>query len=173
MKSWFSLTLVCWALLCLLLSLSLQAGLNHHLQVAGSSQWLDRCREPASGSPTASVVGSTEFDPARAGPLASLALDGAWGAGNIGPPGQETHGPPQSMEPWQVAVQSRQLEATFKPLCSTKLLTQPTEFEEYRGFGIFLDFPIYRTNRSWRQPISVLKCSCNIIPSRFWRNLFR
>jgi hypothetical protein len=99
MKSWFFLTLVCWALLCLLLSLSQQAGLNHHLQVAGSSQWLDRCREPASGSPTASVVGSTEFDSVRAGPLSSLVLDGAWGAGNIGPPGQETHG---HLHPWSL-----------------------------------------------------------------------
>jgi len=53
MKPWFTLTIVCWTLVCLLLSLSQQAGLNHPLQVASSSQWLDRCREPASGSPTA------------------------------------------------------------------------------------------------------------------------
>ena len=68
MKPWFSLILVCGALLFLLLSLSQQVGLNHPLQVAGSSQWLDRCREPTPGSPTASVVRSTQFDPARSGP---------------------------------------------------------------------------------------------------------
>jgi len=84
MKPWFSLTIVCWALLCLLLSLSQQAGLNHPLQVADSGPWLDRCSEVASGSPTAAVLRSVEFDPVRAGPLAS-----------IGPPGQETHAPPE------------------------------------------------------------------------------
>jgi hypothetical protein len=41
MKLWFFLTIVCWALLCLLLSLSQQAGLNHPLQVAGSGQGFD------------------------------------------------------------------------------------------------------------------------------------
>ena len=92
MEPRFWLTMVCWALACLLLSLSQQAGLNRQLQVAGSSQWLDRCREPASDSPTASVARSTQFDPARAGPLISLVLDDAWTEGNIGPPGQETHG---------------------------------------------------------------------------------
>jgi hypothetical protein len=95
MKPWFTLTIVCWTLVCLLLSPSQQAGLNHPLQVTGSSQWLDRCREPAPDSPAASVVGSTEFDPARAGPLTLLVLDSAWTAGNIGPPGQENHGPPE------------------------------------------------------------------------------
>ncbi len=122
MKPWFSLTLVRWALQCLLLILSQQACLNHQLQVVGSGQWLDRCREPASGSRTASVVRRTEFDPARAGPLASLVLDGAWTAGNIGPPGQETHGPPEPIGPWRVAGQSRQLKATLKSLFSRKLL---------------------------------------------------
>jgi hypothetical protein len=112
MKPWFSLTLVRWALLCLLLILSQQASLNHTLQVVGSDQWLDRCREPASGSPTASVIRSTEFVPARAGPRASLVLDGGWTAGNIGPPGQETHGPPEPIGAWRVADQSRQLKTT-------------------------------------------------------------
>jgi hypothetical protein len=86
MKPWFTLTLAGCVLLCLLLSLSQQTGLNQPLQVASSSQWLDRCREPASGSPTASVVRSTQFDPARAGPLTSLVLEDAWTEGNIGPP---------------------------------------------------------------------------------------
>jgi hypothetical protein len=90
MKPWFSLTIVCWALLCLLLSLSQQAGLNYYqLQVAGSGQWFDPCREPASGLPTAAVLRNMEFDSARAGPLTSLVLGGAWTANNIGPPGQQ------------------------------------------------------------------------------------
>jgi hypothetical protein len=97
MKPWFSLTIVCWALLCLLLSLSQQAGLNQPLQVADSGQWLHRSKEPASGSPTASIVRSTEFDPARAGPLTPLVLDGVWIAGNLGPPGQKDHGPPEAI----------------------------------------------------------------------------
>ena len=87
MKPNFWLTVVCWALVCLLLSLSQQAGLYHSLQVSGSSQWLDQCREPASGSCTASVFKSTQFDPARAGPFTSLVLEDAWTDGNIGPPG--------------------------------------------------------------------------------------
>jgi len=112
MKSCFTLTIVCWTLACLLLSLSQQAGLNHPLQVAGSSQWLDRCREPASGSLTASVVRSTQFDPDRAGPHTVLGLDGAWTAGNMGPPGKETHGPPGPIGICEVAGQSWQLKAT-------------------------------------------------------------
>jgi len=95
MKPTFWLTVVCWALVCLLLSISRQAGLNHPLQVASSSQWLDRCREPASGSPTVSVLKSTQFNPTRVGPLTSLVFDDAWTGGNVGPPGQETHGPPE------------------------------------------------------------------------------
>jgi hypothetical protein len=130
MKPWFTLTIVCWTLVCLPLSLSQQASLNHPLQVAGSSQWLDRCREPALDSPAASVVGSTEFDPVRAGPLTSLVLDSAWTAGNIGPPSQENHGPPELIAEsagWRskLAAQSH-----IEPPCSRKFLTQPTEFEE-------------------------------------------
>jgi hypothetical protein len=75
MKPNFWLTVVCWALVCLLLSLQ-QAGLYHSLQVSGSSQWLDQCREPASSSRTASVFKSTQFDPARAGPFTSLVSRG-------------------------------------------------------------------------------------------------
>jgi hypothetical protein len=116
MKPWVTLTIVCWTLVCLLLSLSQQAGLNHPLQVTGLSQWLDRCREPASDSPAASVVGSTQFDPARAGPLTSLVVDGAWTAGNIGPPGQENRGPPEPIRICRLPVKARsskQLRATL------------------------------------------------------------
>jgi hypothetical protein len=116
MKTWFSLTLVCWAWLCLLLSFSQQAGQNHPLQVVGSGPWFDRCKEPASGSPTASVLRNLEFDQARAGPLESLAPGRALTAHNIGPPCQDTHGPPEPGGPWRVADQnghSKQHRATL------------------------------------------------------------
>ena len=130
MKPWFSLILVCWALLFLLLSLSQQAGLNRLLLIAGSGQWLAGCREPASGSPTASVRGSMELAQARAAPLESVVLDSALTADNTGPPGQEINGPPQSLGPWRVAGQSRQLKATIESPFSTKLPARPTEFAE-------------------------------------------
>jgi hypothetical protein len=107
MKPWVTLTIVCWTLVCLLLSLSQQAGLNHPLQVTGLSQWLDRCREPASDSPAASVVESTQCDPAGAGSLTSLVLEDSWSKGNIGPPGQETHGPPKTIGIWRLPVKDR------------------------------------------------------------------
>ncbi len=116
MKSKCWLTMVCWALVCLVLGLIQQAGMYHSSQVSGSSQWLDRCREPASGSPTASVVESTQFGPARAGPLTSLVLEDAWSKGNIGPPGQETHGPPKTIGIWRSPVKdgsSKQQRATL------------------------------------------------------------
>src|SRR5213080_4398196 len=129
MKSKCWLTMVCWALVCLVLGLIQQAGMYHSSQVSGSSQWLDRCREPASGSPTASVVESTQFDPARAGPLTSLVLEDSWSKGNIGPPGQETHGAPKTIGIWRLPVKdgsSKQQRATLP----RRFLTQPTEFEK-------------------------------------------
>jgi len=107
MMLWFRLALVCWLLLCVLLSLTLPAGLNHPLQVVESEPWLDPARECAAQWPTASVVRSMEFDPARAGPLASQVLDGARTAGNLDPPpGPETYGPPEPIGPRQVAGQA-------------------------------------------------------------------
>jgi hypothetical protein len=111
MKPWFSFILVCWALLFLLFSLSQQAGLNHLLLVTGSGQWLAGCREPESGSPTASVRGSMELAQARAAPLESVVFDSALTADSTG---QEIDGPPQSLGPWRVAGQSRQLKAIIK-----------------------------------------------------------
>ena len=111
MKPRFWLTMVCWALACVVLGLSQQAGLYHSSQVSGSSQWLDQCSEPASGSRTASVFKSTQFDPARAGPPTSLVLEDAWTDGNIGPPGPGkpwTTGADQNLP---VAGQRRQLKA--------------------------------------------------------------
>ena len=111
MKPNFWLTVVCWALVCLLLSLSQQAGLYHSLQVSGSSQWLDQCREPASGSRTAADFKSTQFDPARAGPLTSLVLEDAWTDGNIGPPGRGKPWATGADQNLPVAGQKRQLKA--------------------------------------------------------------
>jgi hypothetical protein len=122
MKAWFPLTLVGWALVCLLLSLSQQAGLNYLSHLACSRPWLDQCAEPTFGSPTAAVVRSMEFDRARAGPLQFLALGCALTAGNIGPPPQETHGPPELRGPGRVGGGSKQA-ARSKPssdLISTK-----------------------------------------------------
>jgi hypothetical protein len=112
MKPRFWLIMVCWALAYLLFSLGQQAGLYHPLKVSGSNQRLDRCREQASGSPTASIVKSTHFDPSRAGPRTSLVLEDAWTERDIGPPGQETHGPPEPIGNLPVAGQRRQLKET-------------------------------------------------------------
>ena len=115
MKPRFWLTMVCWALACLVLGLSQQAGLYHSSQVSGS-------RQPASGSPTASVFKSTQFDPARARSLTSLVLEDAWPDGNMGPPGQETHGPPEPIRICRLPVKdgsSKQEQAAIR----RKLLT--------------------------------------------------
>jgi len=125
MKPWFSLALVCWAWVCLLLSLSQQAGLNHPLQVADSGQRLDRCREVASGSPTAAVLRSMEFDPVRAGPLASLILDGRYRS--TGPGDPWTTGADRNLASCRSKPAAQ---SNIEPTCSTKFLVQPTEFEE-------------------------------------------
>ena len=124
MKLWFrlTLTLVAWALLCLLLGLYPPVDLNHPLQVAGSEPWFDQGREAASGSPTASVVRNMEFDSARAGPLASVVLDCARTASHLGPPGQENHGPPGTDRPMASCRSSRQP----KPAPSSNLLHEIT-----------------------------------------------
>jgi len=102
MNLWFRLTLVCCVLVCLsmLLSLTQEVGLNQLLPIVASGPWLDVGREPASDAPTVSAVRSTEFDPARIGSLVALS------ANNIGPPGQETHGPPELMGHYRVADQA-------------------------------------------------------------------
>jgi hypothetical protein len=130
MKPRFWLTMVCWALVCLVLGLSQQVGLYHPLQVSTSGQWLDRCREPASGSPTASIVKSTQFDPTRAGPLTSLVLDDAWTGGNVGPPGQETHGPPRRRAEFAGCRSKTAVQNNNEPPCPREFLAQPTEFEK-------------------------------------------
>ena len=116
MMLWFRLALVCWLRLCVLLSLTLPVGLNHPWQVVESGPWLNPARKCSAHWPTASVVRSMEFDPARAGPLTSLVLDDAWTAGDMGPPGQETHGPPKPIGIYRLPVKdgsSKQQRATL------------------------------------------------------------
>ena len=105
MKVWFRLTLVCCVLLCLFLSFPQSVGLKHDLQIVGSRPWFDREREPTSDASPVSVVTRMRFDLPRL-PLASLLLDCAWAAGNLGPPGSQTLGPPRPIGPWQVAGQA-------------------------------------------------------------------
>jgi len=132
MMTWFRLTfsLLCWALLCLLLGLNQSADWNYQSHVVSSQPCFDQGKEAASDSPTTSVVGSMEFDPARAGPFGSLVLDGASTAGNMGPPGQESHGPPEPMGPWRVAGQAGNSNQPHRATFSTKLLALNRRIEE-------------------------------------------
>ncbi len=130
MKLWFFLTIVCWVLVCLFLSLSQQLSRNHQPHLVCSRPWIDRCREAASDSPTAAIVSSMESDSLRAGPLTSLVLDGTWTAGNIGPPG---HG-----DSWATGADRALTSCRFKAGSQRKhratffqeIFGQPTEFEE-------------------------------------------
>jgi hypothetical protein len=76
------------------------------------------------------MVSSMEFDPVRAGPLTSLVLDNTWTAGNIGPPGQETHGPPEPIKPWRVASSKPAAQSKHRATFFQEILGQPAEFEE-------------------------------------------
>jgi len=132
MKLWFRLTIVCWALVCLFLSLSQQLSRNHQPHLVCSKPWIDRCREAAPDSPTAAMVSSREFDPVRAGPLTSLVLDSPWTAGNIGPPGQETHGPPEPIEPWRVASSKPAAQRKHRATFFQEILGQSAELKNWR-----------------------------------------
>src|SRR5437016_13547063 len=123
------LTAVCWALVCLVLGLIQQAGMYHSSQVSGSSQWLDRCREPASGSPTASVVESTQFDPARAGPLTSLVLEIREVREILAHPGKKPMGHRRRSEFGGCQSKTAAQNNNERP-CPRRFLTQPTEFEK-------------------------------------------
>src|SRR5258708_32179502 len=97
MTSWFRLTLVYCVLLCLFLSLTPAVEWNYQSVVSSGSSF-DRGTKATSDSPTSSVVGSMAFHLARTGPFGSLVLDCGLTVGNIGPPGQENHGPPEPMD---------------------------------------------------------------------------
>jgi hypothetical protein len=125
MKHWLCLALLCWVLACLLLSIPQPVGLNCPGHLVASKLWLDRDREAALDSPRAWFVRSMAFDPARPGPLACPIFARKL-TGSIGPPGQETHGPPESMGPRRVAGQSRHLKAP-RATFSAKLSAPTTE----------------------------------------------
>src|SRR5260370_5581292 len=97
MMPWFRLTLVCWALLGLLLGLTPPVDWNYQSHVVRSGPCFDQGKETASDSSTASVVESMECDPVRTDSFESLVLDRALTASNTGPPGQQTHGPAEPM----------------------------------------------------------------------------
>jgi hypothetical protein len=97
MTPWFRLTLICCVLLCLFLDLTQAVDWNYQPVVSSGSS-SDRGTKATSDSPTSSVVGSMAFHLARARPFGSLVLDCGLTVGNIGPPGQENHGPPEPMD---------------------------------------------------------------------------
>lgn len=133
MTPWFRLTLVCRVLLGLVLGLTQAVDWNYQ-SVVSSGSLFDRGTKATSDSPTSSVVGSMAFDLARAGPFGSLVLDCGLTAGNIGPPGQENHGPPEPMGLGKLPV---------KPATQTNAIEQPsprnywfsTEELKNRGFA--------------------------------------
>ena len=132
MMTWFRLTLslVCGALLCLLLGRNPPADWNSQSYVVRSQPCFDQGKEAASDSPTTSVVGSMEFDPARAGPFGSPVLDCASTAGNLDPPGQKSHGPREPIGPWRVAPQASNSNQPYRATFSTKLLAFIRQIEK-------------------------------------------
>ena len=136
MKRWFHLTLVCCILLALCLSFAQAVDLNLDLPIVGLRPEFDRGREPASDAPTVSVVTSMRFDPPRAGPLRSLIHDCASTAGHLGPPGWETHGPPERIGPGRVAGKRsrQQLRPTPRARFFPEFTGSNHPFSKPRGF---------------------------------------
>lgn len=132
MKRWFHLTLVCCVLLCLCLSVAQAVDMNHDLPIVGLRPEFDRGRQPASDALTVWVITSMRFDQPRAGPLRSLIHDCASTAGHLGPPGWETHGPPESIGPWRVAGQAGNSNQRHPATLSVKLLVFSRTIEESR-----------------------------------------
>ena len=124
MTTWFHLTLICCVLLGLFLGLTQAVDCNYQPVVSSGSSF-DRGTKATSDSPTSSVVGSMAFHLARAGPFGSLVLDCGLTAGNIGPPGQENHGPPEPMAALASCRSSRQL----KPTPSSNLVHEIIGFQ--------------------------------------------
>jgi hypothetical protein len=133
MKRWLSLTLVCCVLLCLFLSLLQAVGWNHGLQIVGLRPDFDQGKEPdlrrhslgcqkheiRSGSHWISCVSGTP-----------MCVDYA---GNLGPPGPETHGPPEPIglgaSCWSSGLPATPTN-TSSTLFSANLLPQATNFQE-------------------------------------------
>src|SRR5208283_2073478 len=124
--------MVCWALVCLVLGLIQQAGMYHSSQVSDSShssQWLDRCREPASGSPTASVAkarNSIRLVPVRSH-LWSSRMRGVREI--LAHPGKKPIGHRRRSE-FGGCRSKTEVQNNNEPPCPGKFLTQPTEFEK-------------------------------------------
>ena len=136
MTPWFRLTLICCVLLCLFLGLTQAVDWNYQPVVSSGSSF-DRRTQATCDSPPSSVVGSMAFHLARTGPFGSLVLDCGLTVGNIGPPGQENHGPPEPMGPWQVAGQAGNSNQRHRATLSKKLLVFNRKIEE-SGFCISL-----------------------------------
>ncbi|HEX9111141.1 MAG TPA: hypothetical protein VF845_06645 [Terriglobales bacterium] len=132
MKRWFRLTLVCGALLGLLLGLTPPAGWNYQSVVSPGPQF-DRDQEAAPDLTPTSVAESMEYDPVRAAALESLVLDRAFTASNTGPPGQETHGPVELMGRWRVAGQAGNSNQGHRATFSSKYWPSTAELQS-RGF---------------------------------------
>jgi hypothetical protein len=129
MTTWFRLTLVCCVMLGLLLGLTQAVDWNYQPVVSSRSSF-DRGTKATSDSPTSSVVGSRVFYLARAGPFQSLVLDCGLTAGDNDPPGQENHGPPEPMGPWQVAGQAGNSNQRHRATLSAKLLVFSRKIEK-------------------------------------------
>ena len=135
MTPWFRLTLICCVLLCLFLGLTpAVVGITSLLSARDPHP---RRYQATSDSPTSSVVGSMAFHLARARPFGSLVLECGLSVGNIGPPGQENHGPPEPMGPWQVVGQAGNSNQRHRATLSKKLLVFSRKIEE-SGFCISL-----------------------------------
>ena len=135
MTPWIRLTLICGLLLGLFLGLTQAVDWNYQPVVSGSSS--DRGTTATSDSPTSSIVGNMAFDLVRARPIGFLVLDYGLTARNIGPPGQENHGPPEPMGPWQVVGQAGSSNQRHRATLSKKLLVFSRKIEE-SGFCISL-----------------------------------
>ena len=92
MKGWASLALIAGLILCLLLSLGPQAGLNSQPPVDRSGTCGSKL--PASNFPLPWVVASTTFHSAVPASRESVVLDGALTTRALGPPGRDTYRPP-------------------------------------------------------------------------------
>jgi hypothetical protein len=134
MTLWFRLTIVCGALLGLLLGLTPPADWNYQSHAVRSGPCFDQGKETASDSSTASVIESMECDPARAAPLESLVRDCALTASNTGPPGPQTHGPAEPMGPWGVAGQACNSNQRHRATFSTNLPAFDRQIKN-RGFA--------------------------------------
>jgi hypothetical protein len=139
MTPWFRLTLVCCVLLGLLLGLTQAVDWNYQPIVRSGSSF-DRGTKATSDSPTSSVVGSMAFHVARAGPFGSLVLDCGLTAGNIDPPGQENHGPPNRWGLGKLPVKpATQINAT-EPLCPRNYWFSAEQFEQLKNRGFTTPF---------------------------------